>query len=104
MTDQSIIVKAIQTDITEKQETFSTSRTYGRKKNEFVKIKIEEIQNQLNDLIAPLIANIESSNVTKNSTRKLSKVTIKLGFSMKGEIVIVSGQVDGAIELEFTNS
>lgn len=95
-----IIIKAVYVQDEDKQEILSGRRKTSEK---YIKLKFKDIQKQIDESIAPLVETINKSEVNKKDCANLSKVTVKIGFSLKGELVIVSGQVDGAIELEFTN-
>jgi len=96
----SILIKAIDVLSTDEQETLSVRE---KREDKYIRVKFEDFKKQIDDSIAPLIASINGSKMNKKKSGNISKVTVKLGFSLKGDIILVSGQVDGAIELEFTN-
>lgn len=82
------------------QEQFGSSQDHKKKK--MIEMKYSEIETQLRENIFPLIYYIDTSNKDKDSSLKLSKISLKLGFSFEGNIFIASGKIESAIELEFT--
>ncbi len=94
------IYSAISEEESNEQEKFGG---FGVNKNKrIIEMNYSEIESQLNENIFPLINNINLPTEENNSSLKLSKITLKLGFSLEGNIFIASGKVESALELEFT--
>ena len=91
------------TNITEddyEQEEFGSSQS--SKKNQIIDVELSKIETQLNENIIPLIKKLDIPNNGNNTTLQISKITLKVGFSLEGKIFIASSKIDSAIELEFT--
>ena len=85
---------------TDEQEQFGGSQ--GTIKKNIIEMKYSEIETQLRENVFPLIYNLDTLNSDKDSSLKLSKISVKLGFSLEGKIFIASGKIESSIELEFT--
>lgn len=93
------IFTTISEEESNEQEQFGSSGDDKRKR--VIEMKYSEIESQLKDNIFPLIKSINIAE-KDNSSLKLSKVTLKIGFSIEGNVFIASGKIESAIELEFT--
>ena len=81
------------------QEVYSSTKT--NKKKKIVELTYSEIKSQISGSILPLINSIDDSIDNRNEGFRLSKIVFKLGFSIEGNVFIVNGGIDSAIELEF---